>query len=459
MPDLHYVDELRSIVGADNITTEKQELLCYSYDATQMEFLPVAVVHPANAEEVAAVLKLANREKFPVFPRGAGSGFSGGALPKAGGIVLVTTRLNRILRIDTENLIAEVEPGVVTEQFQQEVEKLGLFYPPDPASLKFSTLGGNVAENAGGPRAVKYGCTKDFVMGLEVVLPGGEIIRTGGETYKGVVGYDLTKLLCGSEGTLGIITKIIFKLLPYPDAKKTMLTIFDSIDGAAKSVSAIIKSKIIPTTLEFMDYATLQCVERRFNLGIPPEGRAVLLIEVDGDRELIEKQAQQIHDIIKPLGLVQFRAAKDNAESEQLWKVRRLVSPSLRDVNPDKYNEDIVVPRSKVPDVIRRIETIQQRFDIPIVNFGHAGDGNIHVNVMIDKTVPGMEEKAHEAIREVFRAALDLGGTMSGEHGVGLSKAPYIELELTPSQIAAMKAIKHSLDPNNILNPGKMFPW
>lgn len=459
MPDLHYVDELRSIVGADNITTEKQELLCYSYDATQMEFLPIAVVHPANAEEVAAVLKLANREKFPVFPRGAGSGFSGGALPKAGGIVLVTTRLNRILRIDTENLIAEVEPGVVTEQFQQEVEKLGLFYPPDPASLKFSTLGGNVAENAGGPRAVKYGCTKDFVMGLEVVLPGGEIIRTGGETYKGVVGYDLTKLLCGSEGTLGVITKIIFKLLPYPDAKKTMLTIFDSIDGAAKSVSAIIKSKIIPTTLEFMDYATLQCVERRFNLGIPPEGRAVLLIEVDGDRDLIEKQAQQIHDIIKPLGLVQFRAAKDNAESEQLWKVRRLVSPSLRDVNPDKYNEDIVVPRSKVPDVIRRIETIQQRFDIPIVNFGHAGDGNIHVNVMIDKALPGMEEKAHEAIREVFRAALDLGGTMSGEHGVGLSKAPYIELELTPSQIAAMKAIKQALDPNNILNPGKIFPW
>jgi len=459
MPDLHCIDELRSIVGAANVTTEQQDLLCYSYDATQMEFLPLAVVHPANAEEVASVLKLANREKFPVFPRGAGSGFSGGALPKAGGIVLVTTRLNRILRIDTENLIAEVEPGVVTEQFQQEVEKLGLFYPPDPASLKFSTLGGNVAENAGGPRAVKYGCTKDFVMGLEVVLASGEIIRTGGETYKGVVGYDLTKLLCGSEGTLGVITKIIFKLLPYPDAKKTMLTIFDSIDGAAKSVSAIIRSKIIPTTLEFMDYATLQCVERRFNLGIPPEGRAVLLIEVDGDRELIEKQAQQIHDIIKPLGLVQFRAAKDNAESEQLWKVRRLVSPSLRDVNPDKYNEDIVVPRSKVPDVIRRIEVIQQRFEIPIVNFGHAGDGNIHVNVMIDKAVPGMEEKAHGAIREVFQAALDLGGTMSGEHGVGLSKAPYIELELNPAQIAAMKAIKHALDPNNILNPGKMFPW
>ena len=459
MLDLSVINELTSIVGTENILTEKQDLLCYSYDATQMEFLPDAVVHPANAEETSAVLKLANRRGFPVFPRGAGSGFTGGALPKAGGVVLVTTRMNRILRIDTENLIAEVEPGVVTEQFQLAVEKLGLFYPPDPASLKFSTLGGNVAENAGGPRCVKYGVTRDFVMGLEVVLPTGEIIRTGGETYKAVVGYDMTRLLCGSEGTLGVITKIIFKLLPLPEAKKTMLTIFDSIDGAAKAVSVIIGAKIIPTTLEFMDYATLQCVEKRFSLGIPPEGRAVLLIEVDGDRDLIEKQAARIHDLIAPLGLVQFRAAKDNAESEALWKVRRLVSPSLRDVNPDKYNEDIVVPRSKVPDVIRVIEKIQQKYDIPIVNFGHAGDGNIHVNILIDKQIDGQEEKAHAAIREVFQAALDLNGTMSGEHGVGLSKAPYIELELSPDQIRAMKALKHALDPNNILNPGKMFPW
>lgn len=454
-----HIEELTAIVGKDNIATDRQDLLCYSYDATQMEFIPDAVVHPANAGEISAILQLANRAGFPVFPRGAGSGFSGGSLPKAGGIVLVTTRMNRIVRIDTENLIAEVEPGLVTEQFQQAVEKLGLFYPPDPASLKFSTLGGNVAENAGGPRAVKYGCTKDFVMGLEVVLPTGAIIRTGGETYKGVVGYDMTKLLCGSEGTLGIITRIIFKLLPYPDAKKTMLAIFDSIDGAAKAVSSIIGAKIIPTTLEFMDHATLQCVERRFNLGIPGEGRAVLLIEVDGDRDLIEKQAGQIHDIIQPLGLVQFRLARDKAESDQLWQVRRLVSPSLRDVNPDKYNEDIVVPRSKVPDVIRRIEEIRQRYDIPIINFGHAGDGNIHVNIMVDKKLPGMEEKAHGAIRDIFKAALELGGTMSGEHGVGLSKAPFIELELTPEQISAMKAIKRALDPNNILNPGKIFPW
>jgi glycolate oxidase len=458
MLDQRIIAELKQIVGPDNMATERQDLLCYSYDATQMEFLPDAVVYPANADEVSRVLKLANAERFPVFPRGAGSGFSGGSLPKGGGVVLVTTRMNRILRIDSGNLIAEVEPGVVTEQFQTEVEKLGLFYPPDPASLKFSTLGGNVAENAGGPRCVKYGVTRDFVMGLEVVLPTGEIIRTGGETYKGVVGYDLTRLVCGSEGTLGVITKIIFKLLPLPEAKKTMLTIFDSIDGAANAVSTIIGAKIIPATLEFMDYGTLQCVNKRFSLGIPASGRAVLLIEVDGDRELIEKQAARIQELIRPLGLVECKVAKDAAESEELWKVRRLVSPSLRDVNPTKYNEDIVVPRSKVPDVIRRIEKIQQKYDIPIVNFGHAGDGNIHVNVMIDTDIPGMDEKAHQAIAEIFQAALDLNGTMSGEHGVGLAKQPYIHLELKPEQVAAMQAIKRALDPNTILNPGKMFP-
>ncbi len=449
---------LREIVGPGNVATEKQDLLCYSYDATQAEYLPDAVVFPANADEVSQVLKLANSARFPVFPRGAGSGFSGGSLPRGGGVVLVTTRMDRILRIDSDNLIAEVEPGLITETFQKEVERLGLFYPPDPASLKFSTLGGNVAECAGGPRAVKYGVTKDFVLGLEVVLPTGEIIRTGGETAKGVVGYDLTKLICGSEGTLGVITKIIFKLLPLPEAKKTMLAIFDSIDGAATAVSAIIGGKIIPTTLEFMDHATLQCVERRFSLGLPAEGRAVLIIEVDGDPELIEKQTGAIHGIVKPLGLVSFRVAADAAEAEQLWRIRRLVSPSLRDVNPTKYNEDIVVPRSRVPDVIRRIGEIGREHELPIVSFGHAGDGNIHVNIMIDREVPGMDERAHLAIEEIFRAALDLGGTMSGEHGIGLTKAPYISLELSPEQIGAMRAIKRALDPNNVLNPGKIFP-
>jgi glycolate oxidase len=452
------IEKLVAIVGAENVVTEKQDLLCYSYDATQMEFLPDAVVYPANADEVSQIMRLANEMLLPVFPRGAGSGFSGGSLPKGGGVVLVTTRMDKVLRIDQDNLIAEVEPGLVTETFQNAVEKLGLFYPPDPASLKFSTLGGNVAECAGGPRAVKYGVTKDYVMGLEVVLPTGEIIRTGGETAKGVVGYDLTKLMCGSEGTLGVITKIILRLLPLPEAKKTMLAIFDSIDGAATAVSTIIAAKIIPATLEFMDQATLQCVDKRFNLGLPADSRAVLIIEVDGDRDLIEKQAKLIHELIGLLGMVQFRVAKDAAESEEIWRVRRLVSPSLRDVNPTKYNEDIVVPRSRVPDVIRRIEDIRKKYGIPIVNFGHAGDGNIHVNIMIDREVPGMDDKAQEAIKEVFKAALDFGGTMSGEHGIGLTKAPYLPMELLPEQLGAMRAIKRALDPNNILNPGKIFP-
>ncbi|MBE0598947.1 MAG: FAD-binding protein [Desulfuromonadales bacterium] len=448
---------LQEIVGSENVTAEDADRLCYSYDATQQKFLPDAVVFPADAEQIALVLKMANAEKIPVFPRGAGSGFSGGSLPVTGGIVLVTTRLDRILRIDTENLVAEVQPGVVTEQFQQAVEKLGLFYPPDPASLKFSTLGGNVAECAGGPRCVKYGVTKDYILGLQVVTPQGDIIKTGGETMKGVVGYDLTKLMCGSEGTLGIITRITIKLLPLPEAKKTMLVIFDSIDGAAQGVSAIIGGKIIPTTLEFMDAATLECVRQATGLQLPAAAKAVLIIEVDGDKELIERQAQQILQIVAPLGVVETRVAQTAAESEEIWKVRRSVSASLRKVNPDKFNEDICVPRSRVPDMIREVEAIATRHAIPIVNFGHAGDGNIHVNVMIDRKVPGQLEKAEKAIEEVFAAALKLGGTMSGEHGVGNTKSPYLPMELDPAAVTYMKAIKRALDPNHILNPGKIF--
>jgi glycolate oxidase len=458
MLEKRIMNMLKSIVGEDNVTVESQDMLCYSYDATQMEFLPDAVVYPAGAEEVSLILKMANSENIAVFPRGAGSGFSGGSLPKGGGIVLVTTRMNKIIKIDTENLIAVVEPGVVTFQLQQEAEKLGLFYPPDPASLRFSTLGGNVAECAGGPRAVKYGVTREYVLGLEVVLPNGDIIRTGGETMKGVVGYDLTRLICGSEGTLGVITLIILKLLPLPETKKTMLAVFSSIDGAAQAVSAIIRGKIIPSTLEFMDRTAIQCVADHSQSKIPETAGAALIIEVDGDRDLVEKQALSIHEIIRPLDLLSFKAAKDDAEAEELWETRRKVSPSLRKVNPHKINEDIVVPRSKVPEIIRRIAAIHEKYSIPIVNFGHAGDGNIHVNIMIDKDVPGEAEKAEMAVKDIIRATLELGGSMSGEHGVGLSKSPYITMELTPSQISIMKAVKRAFDPNNILNPGKIFP-
>jgi len=451
------INELKSIVGKDNVFTSKADRICYSYDATQQSFLPDVVVHPDSTDEISRVMKLANRELIPVFPRGAGSGFTGGSLPTRGGIVLCTERMDRILLIDEENLVATVEPGVVTEQFQKEVEKLGLFYPPDPASLKFSTLGGNVAECAGGPRCIKYGVTKDFIIGLEVVTPTGDIITTGGPTMKGVVGYDLTKLMCGSEGTLGVISRIVIKLLPLPEAKKTMLVLFDSIDGAAQAVSAIIRSKIIPTTLEFMDGRTLDCVRQATDLEVPEGARAVLIIEVDGDREFLDKQAARIAEIIKPLGVVETRIATTPEESEALWQIRRSVSASLRKVNPDKYNEDICVPRSKVPEMIRKVDAIAEKYAIPIVNFGHAGDGNIHVNIMVNKKVSGDTLKAEGAIRDVFKAALELGGTMSGEHGVGIAKAPYIPLEITPEAASYMKAIKHALDPNNILNPGKIF--
>ena len=451
------INELKSIVGKDNVFTSKADRICYSYDATQQSFLPDVVVHPDSTDEISRVMKLANRELIPVFPRGAGSGFSGGSLPTRGGIVLCTERMDRILLIDEENLVATVEPGVVTEQFQKAVEKLGLFYPPDPASLKFSTLGGNVAECAGGPRCIKYGVTKDFIIGLEVVTPTGDIITTGGPTMKGVVGYDLTKLMCGSEGTLGVITRIVIKLLPLPEAKKTMLVLFDSIDGAAQAVSAIIRSKIIPATLEFMDGRTLDCVRQATDLEVPEGARAVLIIEVDGDREFLDKQAARIAEIIRPLGVVETRIATTPEESEALWQIRRSVSASLRKVNPDKYNEDICVPRSKVPEMIRKVDAIAEKYAIPIVNFGHAGDGNIHVNIMVNKKVSGDTLKAEGAIREVFKAALELGGTMSGEHGVGIAKAPYIPLEITPEAANYMKAIKQALDPNNILNPGKIF--
>ncbi len=455
--DEQVVIELIDIVGKDNVSTAVSDKITHSYDATQERHLPDVVVYAETTAEVSLVVKLANRWKIPVLPRGAGSGFTGGSLPIHGGIVLVLTKMDRIIDIDCENLIAEVEPGVVTAELQRQVEKLGLFYPPDPASKEFSTLGGNVAECAGGPRCVKYGVTKDYILGLEVVTPTGDIIQTGGRTLKNVVGYDLTKLFVGSEGTLGIATKIILKLLPKPAAKKTMLVQFETIDGAAKSVSAIIGAKIIPTTLEFMDAATINCIRGVSTIDLPEDCRAILIIEVDGDREVLDKQVEHILTIIKPFGVLHTRIAETEEESEEIWQVRRIVSPSLRKVNPDKFNEDIVVPRSKVPDMIRALEKISTDYDVPIVNFGHAGDGNIHVNVMVDLKEHGMPEKIEKVMDEVFGAAIKLRGAISGEHGIGTSKAKYMNMNLDLATIACMQTIKAALDPNNILNPGKIF--
>ncbi len=457
MLDKRIIKSLENIVGRENVSTEKADLVCYSFDATQQRCLAEAVVHPCSAEEISRILRLANEEKFPVYPRGAGSGFSGGSLPTEGGIALVLQGMDKILTIDEENMVAEVEPGVVTEKLQDAVEEKGLFYPPDPASLKFSTLGGNVAECAGGPRCVKYGVTRDYILGLEVVTPQGDIIRTGGQTMKGVVGYDLTRLMVGSEGTLGVITKIFIKLIPLPPAKKTMLIIFDSIRGASQAVSKIILGKIIPTTLEFMDSTSIDVVRNATDLSIPEEARAILVVEVDGEEDLLEKQAQKILEIVAPFGIVETRVAQTSEEGEDIWKLRRSISPSLRQVNPNKFNEDICVPRSKIPDMILELEIIAKEVGVPIINFGHAGDGNIHVNVMVDCSVPGEEEKVDQALEEIFKATLALGGTISGEHGIGITKAPYLSMELNDPTIKYMQAIKKALDPNNILNPGKIF--
>ncbi len=456
--DNKLVAKLQKIVGSSRVLASSADRITHSYDATQEQYLPDVVVYAENTEEVCQVVTLANTENIPLLPRGAGSGFTGGSLPVQGGIVLVLTKMNEILDIDTDNLTAVAEPGVVTAELQKEVEKRGLFYPPDPASKDFSTLGGNVAECAGGPRCVKYGVTKDYILGLEVVTPTGDVIKTGGHTLKNVVGYDLTKLFVGSEGTLGIITKIILKLLPKPEAKKTMLVQFKTIDGAAQSVSEIIRSKIIPTTLEFLDRATINCIRDISSIPLPDDCQAILIIEVDGDVDVLEKQSARILDIIQPLGVLDTRVASTHEESEEIWQVRRNVSPSLRKINPNKFNEDIVVPRSKVPDMIRRLEVISKKYGIPIVNFGHAGDGNIHVNIMVDLAVEGTEEKVHKAMDEIFQAAVDLDGVISGEHGIGTSKMNYLQVGVDDATISYMKTIKKALDPKGILNPGKIFP-
>ncbi len=451
-------NRIQDIVGRENTFADRETRLCYSYDATNIKYLPDLVVYPTSREQIAEILKLANEFRFPVIPRGAGTGFTGGTVPVEGGAVLVLTRMNKILHIDQENLLAVVEPGVITIDLQKEVEKIGLFYPPDPASLKTSTLGGNVAECAGGMRAVKYGVTKDYVMGLEVILPTGEIVSTGVKTVKGVVGYDLTKLLVGSEGTLGIITKIILRLIPLPKAKRTMLGIFPSVESAANTVSQIIGARIIPTTLEFMDNATIRCVEDYLHMGLPVGAGAMLIIEVDGAPEALNGEIGEIQKICQANQAIEVKIARDNREAEELWKARRSISTAVVKLNPTKVNEDIAVPRSKVAEILRRVAAIAKKYNLIIVNFGHAGDGNIHVNAMIDKKKPGEEERCRAAVREIFEAALDLGGTLSGEHGIGITKSPYIAMELGDMGLEVMRRIKKSFDPNNILNPGKIFP-
>jgi glycolate oxidase len=448
------IEALQSIVGSANLFTAPEELLEYSHDATEKQALPWAVARPATASEVSAILRLANQERVPVVPRGAGTGMSGGAVPARGGIVLSLERMNRILEIDEDNLIAVVEPGVITGDLQREVESRGLFYPPDPASHKTCTLGGNVAECAGGLRAVKYGVTKDYVLGLDVVLPTGELIRTGARTAKSVAGYDLTKLIVGSEGTLGIATRIVLKLLPLPETVRTLSAFFPDVQSAAATVSNIIAGRIMPRALEFVDRASLQAVETYLREDLSSGAAAMLLVEVDGTAEATLHEEQRIAEIMQEAGALRVHRAGSEQEREHLWKARREISPALKTLKPVKVNEDIVVPRSKIPELLSEIGKIAQQYGFLIASFGHAGDGNIHTNIMIDEAD---RPRVETAVREIFAVTLRLGGSISGEHGIGMSKAAYLPMELGPETLAAMKRIKQALDPNDILNPGKIF--
>jgi len=437
--------------------TSSEDLFCYGFDASSTQGTPSAVVTPVNTDEVVQVISFANKKQKPVVPRGAGTGMTGGAVPLHEAIILSLNGLNRIIDIDEKDMIAVVEPGVINGQLQEKLEAQGLFYPPDPASMNFCTLGGNVAENAGGPRAIKYGVTRDYVLGLEVVLPDGRVMMTGGKTYKGVVGYDLTKLIVGSEGTLCVVTKIFLKILPLPEETATLLCTYSDMNDAAETVSKIVSSRITPRVLELMDHEAITAVENYGHYGLPSDAEALLLIEADGMRSSVNEEADKIASICSSLnGKVSI--AQDLYSKQRIWKARRAISPALYTIKPTKINEDIVVPRGRIPEMLRALREISRKYDVKIVNFGHAGDGNIHVNVMTDKNNKDEYERAVSSVKDIFEATLKLEGTISGEHGVGLTKKQYVGMELSDTSIELMKAIKKTFDPQGIMNPGKIFP-
>ena len=459
MIDGAIVDRLRAIVGPDHVRVDVAALEHYGTDALKRGRPADVVVIPANAEEISAVASVCNDTRTPLVPRGAGTGYTGGSVPVQGGVVLSLERLNRILEIDELNLLCVVEPNVITGDIQDAVEKVGLFYPPDPASLRQSAIGGNVAECAGGPRAFKYGVTKAYVLGLEAVLPSGEIIRTGGKVVKNVVGYDLTHLLVGSEGTLAIITKIILRLVPKPPVQVTMRASFPSVRHAVNAVTNIIRARVVPAALELIDGDSLEAVAQALKVrSLAPEGTAaMLLLEVDGITEQVNAEAVSVEQACRDAGATEFLRANDEAERQELWRVRREISLSLKMITPLKFNHDVVVPKGRVPELFELVDRIKAEFNLRIPCFGHVGDGNIHVNIMVTPTDDDEIARAHEAEVVLFRGVVALEGSISGEHGIGFAKAKYLPMELTPSTIALMMRVKQAFDPNGILNPGKIF--
>jgi glycolate oxidase len=452
------IKELENIVGPEQVLTSPEDLVCYSYDGTFTEHQPDVVVLPANTGEVSKLLKVAYREGTPVVPRGMGSGLAAGSIPFSGGIALSLTRMNRILEIDHDNMMATAQAGVITADLAATVEAEGFFYPPDPASIKQSTIGGNVAANAGGPRCLKYGVTGDYVMALEVVLADGRVFRTGGKAIKNVTGYNLVQLLVGSEGTLGVVTEVTVKLLAMPEAKHTALITFPRLTDASRAINSVLSAGILPATLELMDETAINSVEDHLHIGLPREAEAILVIETDGDQADARRDIEVVADICRQGGASEVKVAATAAESDDLWQARRSVSPSLGQKRPNKLGEDITVPRSAIPEMVARLKEISRKHDLPIVIFGHAGDGNLHPNILFDRRDLHEWERVEQAVDDIFTAAVELGGALSGEHGVGILKRPYLEMDLGPIAIDVMCSIKKALDPKGILNPGKIFP-
>jgi glycolate oxidase len=454
------ISQLESIVGPSFVRTDDESRATYGADALKRGRPADVVVFPADAPQVSAVVRACAAGRVPVVPRGAGTGYTGGAVPVHGGVVLSLERMNRIIEIDEANLVAVVEPNVITGDLQEAVEKVGLFYPPDPASLRQSVIGGNVAECAGGPRAFKYGTTKQYVLGLQAVLPTGEIVDTGGKVVKNVVGYDLTHLLVGSEGTLAIITRIILRLIPRPPVQATLRASFRDVESAVEAVTNIIRARVVPAALELIDGDSLEAVARYLDVRtLAPEGTAaILLLEVDGVPAAVSEEIERVARACAEAGATEVRRARDEAERQELWRVRRELSLSLRTIAPLKLNHDVVVPKGRIPQLFALVRDIRERFGLRIPLFGHAGDGNIHVNIMVDPADAAALARAHEAERVLFEGVVALEGSISGEHGIGFAKAPFIPIELTPDEIALMKRVKQAFDPLGILNPGKIFP-
>ena len=451
------IKELIARVGRDKVFCDREYLLSYSYDATGLEYLPDAIVFAESDEDVAAAIAVCRQHAVPLVPRGAGVGYTGGALAVQGGVVLVFTRMNRILRLDRENSLAVAEPGVITSDLQAAAEKAGLFYPPDPASLKTSTIGGNIAENAGGPRCFKYGVTGNYVLGIEAYLMSGEKVRLGAETIKNVAGYDLKSLLIGSEGTLAVVTRATLRLLPLPPQRRLFRVDFSSLAAGARFVQRVIQAHVQPSVLEFMDRSSLQAVYAYRGLALDGRLQAAVLVEVDGSPAEVAEREAQFEKMVAEAGPLGRERAETPAEQEALWETRRAISPAIAKLKPKKINEDIVVPSGRIPEMVEAIAAMGAELGLCIVLFGHFGDGNIHTNLMVDPADAEEMKRADQALGRIFRRVIEAGGTISGEHGIGLSKKPFMHLQFSPVELELFRSIKKVFDPENLLNPGKIF--